>query len=131
MDTTLKIIGHISTQYTDRSQCPKQAEGHGVKAELTIEPEYQDALLGIKEGHKLVLLTWLHASDRSVLQCHPRGEKERPLTGVFYTRSPDRPNPIGLHEVKVVAIPEPGRLVVDPMEVLDGTPLVDIKKVMG
>ncbi len=128
MDTTLKIIGHISTEFTDRSQCPKQAEEHGVQGEVTIAPEYFDALLGIEPGHRLVLLTWFHVSDRSVLQCHPRAIKERPLTGVFFTRSPDRPNPIGLHEVEVVAMPEPGKLIVYPLDVLDGTPLVDIKK---
>jgi L-fuculose-phosphate aldolase len=131
MDITLKIIGQIATGYASRGQCPKQATEEGGRAEVTILPEYRDALLGIAKGHKLVLLTWLHESDRSVLQCHPRAIKERPLTGVFYTRSPDRPNPIGLHEVEVLDILESGRLIVSPMEVLDGTPLVDIKKVMS
>ena len=90
---------------------------------------YLEALNGIEPGDALVLITWLHAAQRDVLQVHPRSDPARPLAGVFATRSPDRPNPLGLHRVAVRAV-EPGRLQVGPLEAIDGTPVVDIKPVL-
>ena len=94
-----------------------------------LEPSFVDALQGIRIGDELVLLTWLHEADRSVLQVHPRDDETRPLTGVFATRSSDRPNPIGLHRVTVLAI-DGLELAVGPLEAIDGTPLVDVKPVL-
>ena len=82
--------------------------------------------MGITVGDELILLTWLHIAQRDVLQVHPRGDINRPLTGVFATRSPDRPNPVGLHRVSVLEVAE-HKLRVAPLEAIDGTPLVDIK----
>jgi tRNA-Thr(GGU) m(6)t(6)A37 methyltransferase TsaA len=87
-------------------------------------------LLGIKPGDELLVLTWFHLAERDVLQVHPRGDLARPLSGVFSTRSPDRPNPIGLHRVTVLEIAEQ-RIRVAPLEAIDGTPIVDIKPVLG
>ena len=88
------------------------------------------ALMGTRVGDELILLTWLHLAERDVLQVHPRGDPNRPLTGVFATRSPDRPNPIGLHRVLVLEVVE-GKLRVAPLEAIDGTPIVDIKPVLA
>ena len=82
--------------------------------------------MGITVGDELILLTWLHIAQRDVLQVHPRGDINRPLTGVFATRSPDRPNPVGLHRVSVLEVAE-HKLRVAPLEAVDGTPIVDIK----
>ena len=87
-------------------------------------------LMGIKPGDELILLTWLHVAQRDVLQVHPRGDINRPLTGVFATRSPDRPNPIGLHRVSVFEVGEQ-KLRVAPLEAIDGTPIIDIKPVLA
>ena len=89
-------------------------------------------LLGIQPGDELFVLTWLHLAERDVLQVHPRGDLNRPLTGVFATRSPDRPNPIGLHRVSVLEVVDAQRkLRVAPLEAIDGTPIVDIKPVLA
>ena len=98
-------------------------------ATILLEPSYADALQGIRVADELILLTWLHEADRSVLQVHPRDDETRPLTGVFATRSSDRPNPVGLHRVTVRAI-DGLELAVGPLEAIDGTPLVDIKTVL-
>ena len=94
-----------------------------------MEPSFADALRGIRAGDELVLLTWLHQADRTVLQVHPRDDTSRPLAGVFATRSSDRPNPIGLHEVTVLGI-DGLELAVAPLEAIDDTPVVDIKPVL-
>jgi tRNA-Thr(GGU) m(6)t(6)A37 methyltransferase TsaA len=96
---------------------------------ISLEPSYEDALQGIAVGDELVVLTWLHEADRGVLQVHPRGDETRPLTGVFATRSSDRPNPIGLHRVTVLGL-DGLELTVGPLEAIDGTPVVDLKPVL-
>lgn len=101
MEMNLFAVGYIKTEFTDRKDCPKQGHEGGVDAEVVIEPEYSDALNGLEEGTKIILLTWFHKSGRNYLEVHPRGDKSRPQRGVFATRSPDRPNPIGLHEVTI------------------------------
>lgn len=94
------------------------------------EPQVRDGLNGLHAGAEILLLTWFDRSDRDVLAVHPRGDLSRPVQGVFSTRSPDRPNPIGLHRVTILAI-EGNRLRVNNLEALDGTPVVDVKPVIG
>jgi len=108
-------------------QCPKQGSEGAPVSRVEIDPPYRSALEGIEPGSQLVILTWLDQADRTALQVHPRGNPDKPLTGVFCTRSPNRPNPIGLHDVRVVALQENGTLVVESLEVLDNTPVLDIK----
>jgi tRNA-Thr(GGU) m(6)t(6)A37 methyltransferase TsaA len=98
---------------------------------VEIDPAFAQGLDGIAAGSEVILLTWLHQSDRDTLRVHPRDDPQSPLKGVFATRSPDRPNPIGLHRVRVLEITESVRLRVEPLEALDGTPVVDIKPVLA
>lgn len=95
-----------------------------------IRPEPRAALRGLAVGDRLVVVTWLDGGDRNVLEVHPRGDVARPTQGVFTTRSPSRPNPIGLHDVELLAIDD-ARLHVRPLEAIDGTPVVDIKPALG
>ena len=122
----LRPIGVIRSTLKARGRAPKQGREGAPDAWLEIEPQLAEALLGMEVGHELILITWLHQANRDVLKGHPRSDPSRPLTGVFYTRSPARPNPLGLHPVTVRAI-EGTRLRVGPIEAFDGTPVVDIK----
>lgn len=97
---------------------------------MEIDPAFAEALDGIAVGSEVILLTWLHQGRRDALRVHPRGDPKNPLKGVFATRAPARPNPIGLHRVQVLEIAEPARMRVEPLEALDGTPVVDIKPVL-
>lgn len=124
---TLKLIGTIHTPLKRLEDCPKQGHEGGREGRIDVDPDYVSGLQGIQPGDELVLLTWLHQADREVLQVHPRGNPENPLTGVFRTRSPVRPNPIGLHTVKVVRRQGECTIFVNPLEVVDGTPVIDIK----
>ncbi|TIH18547.1 tRNA (N6-threonylcarbamoyladenosine(37)-N6)-methyltransferase TrmO [Marinifilum sp. JC120] len=126
MKTDLKIIGYIRSTIKDRADAPKQGNEGGVEASVEIREEYRDSLDGLKTGAKIQLFTWLHEADRNCQRVHPRGDESRPKRGVFSTRSPDRPNPIGLHPVTITAI-DGCKIKVRPMEAIDGTPLVDIK----
>src|SRR3954454_5926923 len=123
---TLQPVGFIRSTVKDRADAPRQGSEGAPDAWLEIEPKFTDALLGIEVGYELIVITWLHEADRGVLQNHPRGDPSRPLTGVFYTRSPARPNPLGLHPVTVREIAG-ARIKIGPIEVFDGTPVVDIK----
>ena len=125
----IKPIGMIRSELTDLAEAPMQGSEGGTEAWLELSPQVAQGLLGIKAGDHLIVLTWLHLAGRDVLQVHPRGNQEAPLKGVFATRSQDRPNPIGLHQVTVLEIAE-GKIKVAPMEAIDGTPLVDIKPVL-
>lgn len=130
----LTVLGYVRSTLTDRDGAPKSGEEGAPEAWIELEPQYAPALLGLEPGTRILLVTWLHQGDRSVLQCHPRADRNRPLRGVFATRSPDRPNPIGLHEVELREIAPaqkngPVRLRVSPLEAIDGTPVVDIKNV--
>jgi tRNA-Thr(GGU) m(6)t(6)A37 methyltransferase TsaA len=129
MDLTLAPIGYVRSTLTSRDGAPKQGSEGAPEAWIDLDPAYAPALMGVEPGARVLVVTWLHQGDRTVLQCHPRADKNRPLRGVFATRSPDRPNPIGLHEVKVLEVAEPARLRVFPLEAIDGTPVVDIKNV--
>ncbi len=126
MDGKIAFIGTIRSELSKLESCPKQGKEGAPSAKLEIYPDYREGLKGIAPGSRLIILTWLHQADRSLLQTHPRGDKRNPLTGVFATRSPARPNPIGLHPAEVLSMDENG-LMVSPMEALDGTPIIDIK----
>jgi len=126
---TLQPIGRIRSDLTTREAAPRQGYEGAPDAWIEITKSVAPALQGIVVGDALIILTWLHRSARDVLQVHPRGEIENPLTGVFATRSPDRPNPIGLHRVTVREI-NGNSLKVGPIEAIDGTPVVDIKPVL-
>ena len=124
-------VGVVRSSLAARADCPKQGFEGGVEAEVLVAPEYREGLDGLEPGRDVLLLTWLHRAERDVLKVHPRGNTEAPLKGVFATRSPARPNPIGLHRVKILELEkERGRLRVAPLEALDGTPVLDIKPVL-
>ena len=127
---TIEPIGVVHSQLTDLEDAPMQGDEGAPEAWLELTPSAAPGLLGITAGDELILLTWLHRAERDVLQVHPRGDLKRPLTGVFATRSPDRPNPIGLHRVSVLEVAEQ-KLKVAPLEAIDGTPIVDIKPVLA
>jgi tRNA-Thr(GGU) m(6)t(6)A37 methyltransferase TsaA len=127
---TLQPIGIIRSALTDLAAAPRQGDEGGSEAWLELTPEVAPALVGIQVGDELLILTWLHRADRATLQVHPRDNPAAPLTGVFATRSSHRPNPIGLHRVSVLEIEE-NRLRVAPLEAIDGTPIIDIKPVLG
>ena len=134
---TLEPIGFIRSTVKGRDDAPRQGSEGAPDAWLEIEPRFAEALLGVEVGHELIVITWLDKAKRDVLKNHPRSDESRPLTGVFYTRSPARPNPLGLHPVTVREIEPPSpdgsggtsgpRLKIGPIEVFDGTPVVDIK----
>ena len=122
-------IGHVQSPLTDRASAPKQGDEGAPEAWVVFEPNMGEALTGLAAGDDVLLLTWLDRADRAVLRVHPRDDLTRPLRGVFTTRSPDRPNPIGLHRVRVVEV-DGLRLRVHDLEALDGTPVVDVKPVL-
>jgi tRNA-Thr(GGU) m(6)t(6)A37 methyltransferase TsaA len=124
------VIGRVSSPLTDLDDAPRQGDEGAPDAWLEFEPEVGDALRDIEPGDQLLLLTWLDRADREVLVVHPRGDTSRPPEGVFTTRSPHRPNPIGLHRVQVAAV-EGLRFRVQGLEALDGTPIVDVKPVLS
>ena len=125
----LRPIGVIRSTLTVRNNAPKQGAEGAPDAWLEVYPEAADALDGLAVGEEIILITWFHRADRAVRKVHPRSDPRNPLTGVFATRSPDRPNPLGLHPVVVRAI-EGTRLRVGPLEAIDGTPVVDVKPVL-
>lgn len=129
VDLNLKPIGTVQSSLIKREDCPLQGDEGAPEAWLKIDTEFLAGLQGLKVGSEIILLTWFHLGDREVLKCYPRNQINSPHVGVFTTRSPDRPNPIGLHPVKVLAI-EPGRVKVHPLEALNGTLLLDIKPVI-
>jgi len=125
----LRPIGHVESSLVERESAPRQGDEGAPQAWVVIDPAVREGMSHITVGEEILLLTWLHRANRDVLSVHPRGDPERALTGVFSTRSPDRPNPIGLHRVHVLEI-RPDRILVDGLEALDGTPVVDIKPVL-
>jgi tRNA-Thr(GGU) m(6)t(6)A37 methyltransferase TsaA len=127
---TVEPIGYVRSTLTKLDDAPMQGDEGAPEAWLELTASVAPALLGIKSGDQLILLTWFHLAERDILQVHPRGDLSRPLTGVFATRSPDRPNPIGLHRVSVLEVAEQ-KLKVAPLEAIDGTPIVDIKPVLA
>ena len=130
IDYTLKPIGIIHSELVNLAEAPKQGDEGTYEAWLELNPQVAQGLMGIEVGDELIVLTWLHRGQRDVLTVHPRGNPNNPLMGVFATRSPDRPNPIGLHRVSVLEV-STQRLKVAPIETIDGTPIVDIKPVLA
>jgi tRNA-Thr(GGU) m(6)t(6)A37 methyltransferase TsaA len=125
----LHPIGIVRSPLEDRASAPCQGDEGAPDAWIELTPSVGDALEGIAAGDELIVITWLHEARRDVLKVHPRGDESRPLAGVFATRSPDRPNPLGLHRVTALEL-APGKLKVGPLEAIDGTPVVDIKPVL-
>ena len=130
MDTTLRPIGQIHSTLTERKNAPRQGNEGAPDAWLEIDPAYAIGVRDIAAGDEVLVFTWFHQSNRDTLQVHPRDIPANELAGVFATRSPDRPNPIGLHRVTVREIAGL-RLRIGPIEAIDGTPVVDIKPVLS
>lgn len=126
----LHAIGSVSSPLTDPASAPKQGDEGAPEATLEISADFSPGLEGVSAGDEMLVLTWLDRADREVLAVHPRDDLSNPETGVFATRSADRPNPIGLHRVRVLEV-EGGRLRVDALEAVDGTPVLDLKPVLG
>jgi tRNA-Thr(GGU) m(6)t(6)A37 methyltransferase TsaA len=128
-DLELRPIGVIRSVVKKRSEAPKQGSEGAPDAWLEVSPFAVHALDGLVVGDDVIVVTWLHRARRDVLKVHPRSNQRRPLAGVFATRSPDRPNPLGLHRVTVRRVAK-NRLRIGPIEAIDGTPVVDIKPVL-
>jgi len=122
----LRPIATVNSPLTDLATAPKQADEGAPEAWLVFDAPVRDALDGLRAGDDIVVLTWLDRADRTVLRVHPRGDVARPIQGVFSTRSPARPNPIGLHEVRILEI-DGARVRVSAIEAVDGTPVLDVK----
>jgi tRNA-Thr(GGU) m(6)t(6)A37 methyltransferase TsaA len=125
----IKPVGRVESPLTDRTEAPTQGTEGAPEAWLVFEPDLLEALHGIEPGDEILVFTWLDRGRRDVLQTHPRDDPANPIQGVFNTRSPDRPNPIGLHPVTVIAI-DGARVRVSELEALDGTPILDVKPVL-
>jgi len=126
----LHPIGRVESPLIDLRDAPAQGDEGAPNAWLVLDDELGPAMRDLDVGAQVIVLTWLDRADRTVLEVHPRGDPNRPLEGVFSTRSPDRPNPIGLHEVEIVTI-DGRRIEVRGLEAIDGTPIVDIKPYLG
>ncbi|MGN9908439.1 tRNA (N6-threonylcarbamoyladenosine(37)-N6)-methyltransferase TrmO [Phytohabitans sp. LJ34] len=126
----IEPIGYVESPLVDPAAAPKQGVEGAPEATLAFRPEVVDGLRDLAAGADVWVLTWLHVARRDVLAVHPRDDPANPLTGVFSTRSQDRPNPVGLHRVRVLAVDLP-RVRVSDLEAVDGTPVVDVKPVIG
>jgi len=129
MPYELRPIGVVRSPLADRASAPRQGEEGAPDAWIELTQPVAEALEGIDTGDELFVITWLHEAERDVLKVHPRSDEAQPFTGVFATRSPDRPNPLGLHRVTAREVAR-GKLKVGPLEAIDGTPVVDIKPVL-
>jgi tRNA-Thr(GGU) m(6)t(6)A37 methyltransferase TsaA len=126
----VKTIGRVESPLTDLKSAPRQADEGAPEAWLVFEPEMLEGLRSLRPGDEVIVVTWLHLARRDVLSVYPRGDASRAQEGVFSTRSPDRPNPIGLHRVEITAVA--GRRVrVRRLEAIDGTPIIDIKPTLS
>jgi tRNA-Thr(GGU) m(6)t(6)A37 methyltransferase TsaA len=126
----VRAVGRVESSLTDRGSAPRQPDEGAPEAWLAFEPEVLEGVRSLRPGDEVVVLTWLDRARRDILSVHPRGDESRPVEGVFSTRSPDRPNPIGLHRVEITAV-DGGRVRVRHLEVLDGTPILDVKPVLS
>ncbi|GAA4455289.1 tRNA (N6-threonylcarbamoyladenosine(37)-N6)-methyltransferase TrmO [Phytohabitans houttuyneae] len=129
-DYEIHPIGYVESPLADPAAAPKQGVEGAPEATLVFRPEMAEGLADLAAGDEVWVLTWLHKARRDVLAVHPRDDPATPLTGVFSTRSQDRPNPVGLHRVRVVAVGGT-RVRVRDLEAVDGTPVVDVKPVIG
>jgi tRNA-Thr(GGU) m(6)t(6)A37 methyltransferase TsaA len=127
---TVMPIGHVSSSLVDREHAPKQGNEGAPEAWLVFKPEFQEGLRDLRTGEEILVLTWLDRADRDLLSAHPRDDQDAPLRGVFSTRSQDRPNPVGIHRVRIVEIVSPTRFKVLDLEAFDATPVIDIKPVL-
>ncbi|ACU90551.1 TrmO family methyltransferase domain-containing protein [Desulfomicrobium baculatum] len=121
-----RVIGTVRSHLVSREQCPKYGDASMPPVWIELAPDFEPAATDLQVGDSILVLTWMHQGDQSVLRCHPQGNRELPMRGIFSTRSPDRPTPIGLHAVRILGR-EGLRLKVHPLEVIDGTPVIDIK----
>ncbi|MET9273219.1 tRNA (N6-threonylcarbamoyladenosine(37)-N6)-methyltransferase TrmO [Kribbella sp. NPDC003557] len=129
-ELVLRPIARVESSLRDRDEAPRQGDEGAPDAWAVFDEAVRAALADVAAGDELILITWFDRADRDVQTVHPRGDVSRPPTGVFSTRSPDRPNPLGLHRVTVLARDDL-RLQVRNLEALDGTPIVDVKPVLG
>jgi tRNA-Thr(GGU) m(6)t(6)A37 methyltransferase TsaA len=129
-DYALRPVGRVESTLTDRASAPRQGDEGAPSARIVFGPEFREAARDLRAGDEVLVLTWLHQGSRGTLSVHPRDDVNRPLTGVFSTRSPDRPNPIGLHDVTIQNLEEDA-ITVNNLEAIDGTPVIDIKPVLG
>jgi len=129
-DFTVHPIGRVQSPLISTADAPRQGDEGAPDAYLVLHPEVQAGLDGVAVGDEIIILTWLHEADRSVLRVHPRGDLSRPEAGVFSTRAPSRPNPIGLHRVRVLDIAGV-RVHVSALEAIDGTPVIDLKPTLA
>jgi tRNA-Thr(GGU) m(6)t(6)A37 methyltransferase TsaA len=123
-------IGTVRSSLKNRQDCPSQEREGAPEAWIEIDPFYGEGLYALSPGDEIIVLTWMHLAKRDTLQVHPRGNKKNPLKGVFATRSPSRPNPIGFHQTRIISLEEPFMIKVQALEVVDNTPVVDIKPVI-
>lgn len=130
MSIMIEPIGRVESPIKDLAQAVRQSDEGAPPVTLVLDQDVLDGITGLAPGTELMLLTWLDRADRSVLKNHPRRDPSRPITGVFCTRSPNRPNPIGLHRVRVTAI-NGNRLELEGLEAIDGTPVLDIKGLLA
>jgi len=130
IDYILHPIGFVESSIINREDAPSEGNEGAPDVWITINKNVAEGLDGINAGVEIIVLTWFHQSKRDVLKLHPRWDKNNPLTGVFGTRSPDRPNPIGLHQVRVLQIKD-NRIKVASLEAIDGTPVIDIKPMLN
>jgi tRNA-Thr(GGU) m(6)t(6)A37 methyltransferase TsaA len=126
----VRPVGWVESPLTDRDSAPKQGDEGAPLARVVLRPELVEAAADLRIGDEVIVLTWLHQGRRDVLSVHPRGDTARVRQGVFSTRSPDRPNPIGLHRVTIAGI-EGNAVEVRDLEAIDGTPVIDVKPVLG
>ncbi len=126
----IRPIGHVESALTDVDNAPRQGRAGAPDAWLVINPDVREGVRDIKAGDDVLVLTWLHKSRRDELATHPQDDMSKPELGVFSTRSPNRPNPVGLHRVRVLSVGG-DRLHVRPLEAVDGTPIVDLKPVIS
>ncbi|HBD08666.1 MAG TPA: tRNA (N6-threonylcarbamoyladenosine(37)-N6)-methyltransferase TrmO [Syntrophobacteraceae bacterium] len=126
----LRPVGTVRSCLKSRDDCPRQGFEGAPDAWLEFDLAIADALDGLTVGQEILLFTWLHQANRDIIKVHPRGDSNRALCGVFSTRAPDRPNPIGLHRVEIMELQTPRLVRVGPLEALDGTPIIDIKSVI-
>ncbi|GAA2365374.1 tRNA (N6-threonylcarbamoyladenosine(37)-N6)-methyltransferase TrmO [Dactylosporangium salmoneum] len=126
----VRPVGRVESELTDRAGAPRQGDEGAPPAWVVFDERVRAALADLRPGDQIILLTWLHQADRDVLAVHPRGDRTRPETGVFSTRAPDRPNPIGLHRAGILAV-DGLRVRVDGLEAVHGTPVLDVKPVLG
>ncbi|GAA1792560.1 tRNA (N6-threonylcarbamoyladenosine(37)-N6)-methyltransferase TrmO [Luedemannella flava] len=129
MSFAVNAVGRVESSLRDRADAPRQGDEGAPEAVVVFEDAVVEALGGLAPGAEVLLLTWLDRADRGTLVVHPRGDLTRPPAGVFATRSPDRPNPIGLHRVTILAL-DGTRMRVSRLEALDGTPVLDVKPVL-